>query len=130
VEPGTSPEKTRAVSTIPVRSFITSVMAGDTLPVARTVELKGIAFDGGSGIKTVEVSIDGGQQWRAAKLGEDLGRFSFREWRLPINVANKGQATLMVRATSNKGEMQPWEASWNPGGYHRNVIESTPVTFA
>jgi sulfite dehydrogenase len=130
IEPGTSPEKTRAVSTVPVRSFITSVMAGDTLPSARMVELKGIAFDGGSGIKTVEVSIDGGRHWRAAKLGEDLGRFSFREWRLPVSVADKGQATLMVRATSNKGEMQPREASWNPGGYNRNVIESTPVTFA
>jgi DMSO/TMAO reductase YedYZ molybdopterin-dependent catalytic subunit len=130
VEPGTSPDKTLAVTTMPVRSFVTSVKAGDTLPVARWVELKGIAFDGGSGIKTVEVSLDGGQHWRAAKLGEDLGRFSFRQWRLPVTVANKGPATLMVRATSNKGEMQPREASWNPGGYYRNVIESTSLTFA
>lgn len=130
VEPGTSPDKTLAVTTMPVRSFVTSVKAGDTLPVARLVELKGIAFDGGSGIKTVEVSLDGGQHWRSAKLGEDLGRFSFRQWRLPVTVAKKGPATLMVRATSNKGEMQPREASWNPGGYYRNVIESTSLTFA
>lgn len=129
IEPGTSPDKTLAVSTMPVRSFITSIAAGDTLPAARMIELKGIAFDGGSGIKAVEISVDGGQHWRAAKLGEDLGRFSFREWRLAISVANKGKAALMVRATSNQGETQPHEASWNPGGYHRNVIESTPVTF-
>ncbi|WOJ92458.1 hypothetical protein R0135_11765 [Congregibacter variabilis] len=62
-------------------------------------------------IAMLEVSPDGGQQWRAAKPREDLGRFSFREWRLPVSDANKGPATLMVRATSNKGEMQPREAS-------------------
>lgn len=130
VEPGSSPDKTKPVTTMPVRSFITSVTAGDVLPVARPVELRGIAFDGGTGIKQVEVSINGGGSWLNARLGENLGRFSFREWRLTVTVAQKGDTALMVRATSNQGEVQPGEASWNPGGYHRNVVESTPVTFA
>lgn len=130
IEPGTAPKKTRPTTTLTVRSFITNVKSGAALSVGRTVELKGIAFDSGHGIKTVEVSTDGGRHWRNAKLGENLGRFSFREWRLPVTFAKKGKTQLMVRATSNNGEVQPEKASWNPAGYLRNVVESTPVIIA
>jgi hypothetical protein len=88
--------------------------------------LKGIAFDGGSGIQKVQVSEDG-QQWRDAALGKDIGRFSFREWSLPFTPSKKGALTLHVRATSLQGDVQPAAASWNPGGYARNVIEVTRV---
>lgn len=128
VPPGTKPDKTRAISTLAVRSFITSVAAGVSLPLDRSAELKGIAFDGGSGIKSVEISIDGGKSWRHALLGKNLGRYSFREWRYPITFASKGNVTLMCRATSNNGEVQPMTASWNPAGYRRNVVEQTPVS--
>ena len=130
VAPGSVAAKTRPISTVPVRSFITSVQAGGVLPSARPIELKGIAFDAGAGIQTVEVSIDGGQSWQAATLGKDLGRFSFREWHAPVRFAKKGRATLMVRATNQKGEGQPTKADWNPAGYRRHVIESTPVNIA
>lgn len=130
IEPGTSASKTRSVTNLVVRSFITSVMANSVLPLGQTVELKGIAFDGGSGIKSVTVSMDGGRSWRGATLGEDLGRFSFRQWRLPVTFSHKGMANLMVRATGNNGETQPLKASWNPAGYLRNVVESMPVVIA
>ncbi|MYZ42515.1 SorA family sulfite dehydrogenase catalytic subunit [Schauerella aestuarii] len=130
VAPGTVAAKTRPISTLPVRSFITSVLDGGVLPAGSTVELKGIAFDAGAGIKTVEVSVDGGRQWRNATLGKDLGRFSFREWRMPISFAQRGKAVLMVRAVNQKGEGQPATADWNPAGYRRHVIESTTVNIA
>ena len=130
VAPGSAAAQTRPISTLPVRSFITSLKGGDTLQRARTVELKGIAFDGGAGIQAVDVSIDGGQQWRAATLGPDLGRYSFREWRLPVSFARQGSAVLMVRARNRQGEVQPATADWNPAGYRRRVIESTPVNIA
>jgi len=130
VAPGTAAAKTRPISTLPVRSFITSLASGAVVRSGHTVELKGIAFDGGSGIKTVDVSIDGGLTWRHAALGQDLGRFSFREWRLPVRFAHKGAAVLLVKASARNGEQQPLEASWNPAGYRRNVVESTPVTVA
>lgn len=130
VAPGTAPAKTRPISTLAVRSFITSVISGGVLPAGRTTQLKGIAFDGGGGIKAVDVSVDGGQTWMAATLGRDLGRFSFREWQLPVKFDRKGKAVLMVRATNRLGEVQPATADWNPAGYRRHVIESTPVTIA
>lgn len=130
VTPGTAPEKTRPISTLAVRSFLTSVQNGDVLKAGAEVELKGIAFDGGTGIKSVDVSIDGGQSWRSAKLDRDLGRFSFRQWHLRVRFAQRGPAVLQVRASNQKGEVQPEHASWNPAGYRRNVIESTKVTIA
>lgn len=130
VAPGSAAAKTRPISTLPVRSFITSVSAGGVLPVARPVELKGIAFDSGAGIDKVEVSVNGGQSWQVANLGQDLGRFSFREWRLPVRFASRGKVVLMVRATNRKGEGQPATAEWNPAGYRRHVVESTPIVIA
>ncbi|MEH6558307.1 MAG: molybdopterin-dependent oxidoreductase [Oceanicoccus sp.] len=130
VEPGTTPDKMRPTSTLTVRSFITNVKPGTTISADRAVELKGIAFDGGQGIKSVAVSTDGGKSWSNATLGENLGRFSFREWRLSVIFAKKGKVMLMVRATSNSGEVQPEKASWNPAGYLRNVVESILVTIA
>lgn len=130
VEPGTAPPKTRPISTLAVRSFVTSVENGATLPSRRPVTLKGLAFDHGTGIRRVEVSIDDGTTWRDATLGRDLGRFSFRDWRLPARFETKGAATLKVRATSVGGETQPTTATWNPAGYRRNIVESTRVTIA
>jgi len=130
VAPGTVPEKTRPIATLPVRSFLTSVRNGDVLKAGVDTELKGIAFDGGAGIKSVDVSLDGGRSWRAATLGKNLGRFSFREWRLPTRFERRGTAVLQVRASNQKGEVQPERADWNPAGYRRHVIESTTVTIS
>ena len=126
VPAGTAPTATRPITTIPVRSFITSLADNARVPNGKSMQVKGIAFDGGNGIKAVQVSEDG-TQWRDAVLGKDLGRFSFREWSLPWTPAKKGANMLMVRATNNKGDVQPATASWNPGGYARNVIETTRV---
>jgi sulfite dehydrogenase len=129
VEPGTAPAKTRPIGRFTVRSFITSVTDGAQLPAGSAVVLKGIAFDGGSGIKQVEVSPDGGKTWQGATLGEDLGRFSFRGWQAAVTLT-PGEHALQVRATSNAGETQPTTQPWNPSGYLRNVVETTTVRAA
>ncbi len=124
--------KALAKDTVPinrmnVRSFFTTPDSGAHVSVGRPVELDGIAFDGGSGIKQVEVSADGGKTWLTATLGENLGPFSFRRWRLSWNSPAAGDYRLMVRATSNRGETQPAAAGWNRSGYMRNVIEELPI---
>ncbi|WP_397449763.1 molybdopterin-dependent oxidoreductase [Pseudomonas sp. NA-150] len=130
VAPGTTPDKTRPISKMPVRSFITSLRHGDVLPLKRSVKLKGIAFDGGVGVNKVEVSSDGGTHWIEATLGKDLGRFSFREWTLSTTFASKGATQLMVRASNKAGETQPLHADWNPSGYSRHAVETYHVTVA
>jgi sulfite dehydrogenase (cytochrome) subunit A len=128
VEPGTAPKATIPINRFTVRSFITNVTDGARLKAGNTT-LKGIAFDGGKGIKEVAVSTDGGKNWQSAKLGKDLGKYSFREWKLPVKLA-AGSTELKVRATSNGGEVQPMEPLWNPAGYLRNVVETVRVTAA
>lgn len=129
VEPGTAPKATIPINKFTVRSFITNVADGAKVKAGAETPLKGIAFDGGTGIKMVEVSIDGGKTWTMGTLGKDLGKYSFREWRLPVKLA-AGAHELKVRATSNDGKTQPMEALWNPAGYLRNVIETVRVTAA
>ncbi len=129
VEPGAAPAKTKPIGQYKVRSFITSVAGGAQLPTGRPVLLKGIAFDSGSGIKSVQVSADGGKTWQDATLGEDIGSYSFRGWQVPVTL-DPGEHVLKVRAVSNAGETQPDKQPWNPSGYLRNVIETTTVRAA
>lgn len=126
-EPGKLPAKSTPIGRFNVRSFITSVADGAQVKAGDTLPLRGIAFDGGFGITEVDVSADGGKSWQAAALGEDLGKYSFREWRTAVKL-DKGQHTLMVRATNRIGQSQPMDALWNPSGYMRNVVEKTRVT--
>ena len=127
VEPGAAAKTTVPISRFNVRSFVTSLTDGGTLLAGREEKLRGIAFDGGAGIREVLVSSDGGQSWAAAALGVDLGRYSFREWQLPVKFTRPGPVELLVKATNRLGESQPMEALWNPAGYMRNVVERTRV---
>ena len=127
VDPGTAARTTLPISRLNVRSFITSVGDGGVFKAGRQEHLRGIAFDGGAGIREVLVSADGGQTWKVAALGPDLGRYSFREWHLPLAFARPGPLELLVKATNRVGESQPLEPLWNPSGYMRNVVERTYV---
>jgi hypothetical protein len=92
--------------------------------------LRGIAFDGGDGIREVQVSDDNGKVWREAKLGNDLGRYAFREWTFPFAWKTAGNYALKVKATNRSGQTQPLEPLWNPAGYMRNVVETVNITAA
>lgn len=129
VEPGTKPEATVPIARFNVRSFLTNVVDGASITANAPLALRGIAFDGGSGIAEVSVSADGGKTWQKAALGEDMGKYSFREWTTSVPVGS-GDVALMVRATNVGGQSQPMEAQWNPSGYMRNVVETTRVTAA
>ncbi len=123
-----------AASTVPigrfnVRSFLTNIAEGASVPADKDVGLRGIAFDGGQGISDVVVSADGGKTWIEASLGDDLGRYSFREWKASLKLA-PGKYRLMVRAANRAGQSQPLEPLWNPAGYMRNVVETTNVIAA
>ena len=129
IEPGTAPAATRPIGRFNVRSFITSVPDGARIRAGQALTVRGIAFDGGQGIREVAWSADGGQTWREAQLGPELGRYSFREFTFGM-VPAPGAYDLRVRAWNRSGQSQPMEALWNPAGYMRNVVESVKVTAA
>jgi DMSO/TMAO reductase YedYZ molybdopterin-dependent catalytic subunit len=127
VEPGTKPAATRPIGRINVRSFITSVQDGARLRAGQQLAVRGIAFDGGQGIREVAYTTDGGSSWHDANLGEDLGRYSFREFTFPFT-PGRGAYDLRVRAWNRSGQSQPMEALWQPAGYMRNVVERVRVS--
>jgi DMSO/TMAO reductase YedYZ molybdopterin-dependent catalytic subunit len=125
--PGQLAARTEPITRMNVRSFFVRLEPGEEVRAGQPFTLDGIAFDGGDGIRTVEVSTDGGATWAQARLGPDLGRFSFRRWHSDWTPA-RGTHRLRVRAVTNSGEEQPAAANWNRSGYMRNVIEEMAVT--
>ncbi|AWM85781.1 molybdopterin-dependent oxidoreductase [Microvirga sp. 17 mud 1-3] len=129
VEPGKAPSATVPINRFDVRSFITSLTDGADVKAGADTLVRGIAFDGGYGITDVVLSSDGGKTWTAARLGQDLGRYSFREWQATIRLP-AGTHDLKVRAINRIGQTQPMEPLWNPAGYMRNVVETIRVKAA
>jgi sulfite dehydrogenase (cytochrome) subunit A len=129
VAPGIAPKRTVPIGRFPVRSFITNLKDGDSVQAGRAVAVRGIAFDGGYGIREVAVSADDGHTWKEAELGKDLGKYSFRQWQTTVPLTRGGHA-LRVRAINAIGQSQPLDALWNPSGYMRNVVETTGITAA
>jgi DMSO/TMAO reductase YedYZ molybdopterin-dependent catalytic subunit len=119
--------KTVPISRMPVRSFLISPDGSSKIPVGLPTRLRGIAFSGHGGIRTVQVSDDGGTHWRPARLGDDHGPYSFRTWESDWTPKAAGKISIAVRATDGEGNTQPSSPVWNPGGYMWNIIEHQEV---
>jgi sulfite dehydrogenase len=128
VEPGTKPAKSVPIARFNVRSFITSVADGAQLKASANTVIKGIAFDGGYGIREVLFSSDDGRSWSEAELDKDFGKYSFRGWSISFAPKARGKLALKIKATNRIGQSQPLEPLWNPAGYMRNVVETVRVT--
>jgi hypothetical protein len=109
-----------------VNSLITSHRDGAKVKAGK-VAVSGMAWDGGYGIRSVQVSTDGGKTWASATLGQDLGPYAFRPWSFDLS-AKKGTNTVMVNATNKIGQSQTAELIFNPAGYHNNVMQNITLT--
>jgi DMSO/TMAO reductase YedYZ molybdopterin-dependent catalytic subunit len=111
------------------RAVITNIADNAKLPPRGFTSLQGVAFGGDQGVKTVELSADGGRSWVPAQLGPDHGRYSFRRFRgalaLPL-----GKHIIMARATNAAGVSQPLTQNWNPSGYNRAGVDPVRVEIA
>jgi hypothetical protein len=113
-----------------VASLITNLEPAQRVRLGQRLEVKGIAWDGGYGIQTVEVSTNGGRSWRPAELGRDLGRFSWRPWTHAFEADRKGVQTVMAKATNRMGASQTFDLVFNPAGYHNNVVQRIDLQVA
>ena len=114
------------ITEIVVNSLITSHRDGAKVKPGK-LTVSGMAWDGGYGIRTVEVSTDGGKSWSSATLGEDLGRYALQPWSFAFKAA-PGKNTVTVNATNKIGQSQTTELIFNPAGYHNNVMQSITLT--
>ncbi len=120
-------EANMPITEMVVNSLMTSPMPGQKSRRGSVVEINGIAWDGGYGVNRVEVSIDAGQTWRAAELGQDHGRYSFRQFSFKFRPDRKGPVTVMAKASNRIGATQTFELIHNPAGYHHNVVQKVTV---
>ncbi len=126
-EPGApvSPEKTRSLTQIFVKSNITEAPA--SLKVGTRATIRGFAFSGAPDIARVEVSEDGGANWMEAALDPRHDPYAWRLWSLQWAPKSAGTVTLLARATDSQGSTQPQDAVWNPSGYLYNGWHSVRV---
>jgi DMSO/TMAO reductase YedYZ molybdopterin-dependent catalytic subunit len=113
-----------------VSSLIAFPAEGQQVPVGQPLEIAGVAWDAGYGIRSVEVSVDNGDVWRAATLGPDLGRFAFRSWTYRLTPQAPGTHTIMAKAGNVIGQTQAESLIFNPAGYHNNVVRPLTITAA
>lgn len=118
------------ITEIVVNSMITSLADGQMIGVGKATEVKGIAWDAGYGIASVELSSDSGKSWTTATLGEDAGKFSFRQWSFGFTPDKAGVYALLVRAANKIGQTQATELILNPAGYNHNVMQHIKVQAA
>ena len=82
------------------------------------MQILGLAFGGFHAVRRVEVSTDGGRQWREARfVGPDLGRFAWRQFVLEATLT-PGTHLLASRATDAGGHVQPEHRIENVRGYN------------
>lgn len=112
---------------MPVRSFIIDPDGSYPLVAGLPAKIRGIAFSGHGRVVKVEVSTDGGKTWGIAALGEYYDPYSFRTYEYTWTPKAPGTYTLAVRATDEKGNVQPDTPVWNPSGYLWNRIERQEV---
>jgi DMSO/TMAO reductase YedYZ molybdopterin-dependent catalytic subunit len=116
------------ITEIMVNALITSPTPGQKLAARQPVTVTGIAWDGGYGIQSVDVSADNGASWQPASLGADGGRFAFRPWSIKLPAAKPGALVILAKATNRLGASQPRELIPNPAGYHHNLVARVAVT--
>ncbi len=130
VEPGTVPKKSVPINRMTTRSLMINPEDGARLNSGQAIELMGVAFSGGYSIKEVLVSVDNGMNWQPARLGKDLGRYSWIQWFYPWQPVKAGNYRILVKATNSIGESQPFDGLWNPSGYLLNKVEKYNLTVA
>jgi DMSO/TMAO reductase YedYZ molybdopterin-dependent catalytic subunit len=130
IHPGETDVKQVPINKMLPRSFFTNLNAGATVHARQPAQVRGIAFGGFNALRKVQFSANGGQTWTDTHLGQDHGRYSFRQWQTTVNFRQPGKQVLMVRAVDSTGQVQPSAPNWNGAGFMRNVIESIEINVA
>jgi DMSO/TMAO reductase YedYZ molybdopterin-dependent catalytic subunit len=123
-------EMTTPITEMVVNSLITSPAEGARFRAGQPVSVSGFAWDGGYGIRSVDVSTDNGASWREATLGSDSGRYAFRPWTYQFTPQTAGNQAILASATNRLGETQVRTLIFNGAGYHNNVVRPTTIVIA
>ena len=113
------------------KSLITSPSGTHKLTRKGTHEMRGIAWSGLGKITHVDVSVDGGNNWRQAALDTPVLSKAMTSFRAPFEW-NGQELMLMSRAVDESGYVQPLlsqliAARGDSSFYHNNAIQPWKV---
>jgi DMSO/TMAO reductase YedYZ molybdopterin-dependent catalytic subunit len=99
------------------------------VPVGRHT-IEGRAWSGWAPVESVEVSVDGGEEWFPARLEDGSGEhpWAWRRWTWEWHAARPGDVVLCCRAHDASGNAQPMDERWNVHGYANNAAHRVSVT--
>jgi sulfite oxidase len=111
----------RPIERIKVQTILTAPRQDEKVtPGVFLVE--GKAFSGNGAIKSVEISMDGGQSWAAAKVTPRKD-YSWQAFEFSMNVEDGVKYEILARAVDEAGNSQPLQQEWNPKGYLYNAAD-------
>ncbi|SEF64894.1 MULTISPECIES: molybdopterin-dependent oxidoreductase [unclassified Methylobacterium] len=130
VQPGQTGFKTVPIDRMVPRAFVTNLQDGARVAVGAPVAVRGIAFGGDCGVRSVEISTDGGASWAPTRLGADAGAYSFRRFDVDLPALATGTRAIKVRCTNTNGLAQPMDPVWNGAGFMQNGVETVTLQVA
>jgi sulfane dehydrogenase subunit SoxC len=113
------------------KSVITTPSGGQTLLDKGFYNISGLAWSGRGRVKRVDVSVDGGRNWRTARLETPILTKAFTRFNIDW-VWNGAPAILQSRVQDETGYVQPKinqlrEIRGTRSIYHQNAIQSWKV---
>lgn len=121
VEPEASP-----VGKILVRSLIADPADGTTRPEGEIV-VRGVAWSATSGIRSVDLSFDDGENWSPATVQPPRSQYGPVTWQAKTSL-EPGIYVIAAKATDSSGAAQPEHQRWNRHGFANNAIHRVTVT--
>jgi sulfite oxidase len=115
----------------PINAAICLPAAGAKLRAGKT-RIAGYALAPGAAdvsIAKVEISTDGGRNWRAAELAGKPRPFCWQLWHAEFDLP-AGKHEIVARATDSQGRVQPESCDWNLKGYLYNAWHHVSVVVA
>ena len=114
-----------------VKSVITMPSGGQRLVGRGYYEITGLAWSGRGKVKRVDVSVDGGRNWRTARLQEPVLTKALTRFRLDWNWDGTS-ALLQSRAVDETGHVQPTISQLRAvrgvrSIYHNNAVQTWRV---
>ncbi len=115
------------VTILNVNSTIQKPLDKEILDTGNHV-INGIAWTGKGYITNVKISTDGGDTWKDANLeNQEDKNYGWISWSYEWSVFEKGEYTIMSRATDSHNRTQPSSPFWNRKGYGYHAMDQLTV---
>ncbi|HKA07208.1 MAG TPA: sulfite oxidase [Gemmataceae bacterium] len=117
----------RPVSAMQPKAIIARPGLHEVIAAGKPCRLFGAAWAGERAISKVEVSLDGGKTWTAARLLGEAKPVQWVLWEYVWEKPSRGNVSLVARATDDEGRTQPATRDPDRRTYMINHLVPVPV---